>query len=136
MHESVPTLLIPREPGALCQQCRKVAHPDIHAIQVVYSEQAVKISAARGCALCRTLFEDLICNLFTASSTKHSLELSRREGNITVFDFNNTSHSYELVDTDCEYILSRTTLDLLDSIYDSLSYSRCGLPARVVLEIG
>lgn len=99
MRDSVPILLIPREPGALCQQCRNVADRDI---RVVYSEQTIKISAARGCALCRTLFEDLICNLFTASSTKRSLELSRLEGKVTVIDFNNTSHHYELVNTDCK----------------------------------
>jgi hypothetical protein len=99
MHDLISTLLIPREPGALCQQCRNVADRDI---QVVYSEQTIKISAARGCALCRTVFVNLVCNTFTASSTKRSLELSRLDGRVTVVDFGNTSHHSELVDTDCE----------------------------------
>lgn len=100
IRDLVPTLLIPREPGAVCQQCRNAADRDV---QVVCSEQTINVSAARGCALCRTLFEDLICDLFTASSTKRSLELLRREGKVSVIDFNNTSHQYELVDTDCKY---------------------------------
>ena len=93
MEAAPPTLLVPRTPGALCEFCETLATADC---RIEYPQKHLKLSAARGCALCRMLFEELICNLVTIDFFKSSLALTRQHGDIQILDFNETLHNFEL----------------------------------------
>lgn len=94
MSEPHPNFLLPRSAGALCGSCRVVAEFDG---EVTYLESHLKISAARGCALCRTLFEDLVYNVYTTPDAKRYLSVTRKSDEILVLDYNTVMHTYEVL---------------------------------------
>lgn len=76
----------------------------------------LKLAAARGCALCQMLFEQLICNLISVQATKSSLDVTREHGNISVIDINQALHRFELFHVDCMLLLHHALPNRLTSI--------------------
>jgi hypothetical protein len=99
-----PTLLVPWASDALCVLCRVIARSATAPINV--SEQQLKTSAARGCALCRFFYEELVMNSFRSPERHAYLEVTRRNDDITVIDQNDKRHHFEVYSVERELACS------------------------------
>jgi len=88
-----PIPLVPWNPSSLCATCRLVAD---HDTTQRYYARPLKIAAVRGCVLCRYFFEELVVYSFGRLTMDVHLEVTRHGSCLSVVDFNNTVHQFEI----------------------------------------
>jgi hypothetical protein len=99
-----PTLLVPWTKNTLCAFCRNIVSSPSASIQI--SEKLLKISAARGCGLCRFFYEELVARTFRASHQRlEQMEMTRNGGDVTVLDCDEKRHRFEIYAVDCEFVV-------------------------------
>jgi hypothetical protein len=88
-----PTPLVPWNPSSLCATCRLVAN---HDTTRRYDARPLKIAAVQGCVLCRYFYEELVIHSFGRPTKDVHLEVTRHGSYLSVVDFNNTVHHFEI----------------------------------------
>jgi hypothetical protein len=88
-----PTFLVPWTTNVLCALCQVIARS---STSTHVSERLLKVSAARGCALCRYFFEELVANTLWSTHRESELLVTRSGDVITVVDPTRRHHQFEV----------------------------------------
>jgi hypothetical protein len=86
---------ITRSQATLCAFCRNIVSDPFVSFQIF--EKLLKISATRGCELCRFLYEELVARTFRSSHRRlKQMEIAREGGKVTVLDCDEKPHGFEV----------------------------------------
>lgn len=90
-------LLVPWTGSTLCAFCCDILCSGAVASCAV---KMLKISAARGCGLCRFLYEELVVTNLPTSTSDSKLEFRNEDGCIEIVDQEHRRHRYEIYSID------------------------------------